>query len=83
MWNVAGRLTSSDGGPNCTTIRLLPDVREVESTVQTLAVPTSADSTPLVRSLSVLDVEGSVYGLSFDMDRPGVVQGRMADPSHG
>ena len=59
----------------------LPDVKRVESWVEPFALPLGAKGVPEPRALSDLTAVGSVNGLSFDVDRPGVVEGHMADPT--
>lgn len=62
-------------------IEKLSDVKRVESWVQPFGVPLGPRGAPKTNTLSDLTVVGSVDGLSFKVDRPGVVEGRMADPS--
>ena len=72
----------SEGGYSAkltTSIKQLPDVKRVRSWVQPLGVPLRPNGVPQLSTLSNVTVVGSVDGLSFDMDRPGVIEGKMAD----
>ena len=60
-------------------IRGIPDVTRVESWVEPLALPLGRAGRPETNTLSDITAVSSVDGLSFNMDRPGVVEGRMAD----
>ena len=62
-------------------IKGLPGVTRVESWVQPFGVPLSSKGIPETNALSDVTVVGSLDGLSFNMDRPGVVEGQMADPT--
>ena len=59
----------------------LPDVKHVGSWVEPLALPLGSKGVPETSALSDVTVVGSLDGLSFTMDRPGVVEGRMAEPT--
>jgi FtsX-like permease family len=63
-------------------IKGLPGVTRVESWVQPFGVELSPRGIPETNALSDVTAVGSLDGLSFNMDRPGVVEGRMADPTH-
>jgi hypothetical protein len=63
-------------------IKGLPGVMRVESWVEPFGLPLSPKGIPETKALSDVTVVGSLDGLSFNMDRPGVVEGRMADPTH-
>ena len=72
--------SGSQGGysPQLTRLmRHLPGVERVASAVQPFGLPLGADGRPRTATLSDLTVLAS-NGLYFDMDRPGVLQGRMA-----
>ena len=62
------------------TLRGLPDVKRVESWVEPFGLPLGSNGAPETNALSDVTAVGSVDGLSFNMDRPGVVEGGMADP---
>ena len=62
------------------TLRGLPDVKRVESWVEPFGLTLGSNGAPQTNALSDVTAVGSVDGLSFNMDRPGVVEGRMADP---
>ena len=62
-------------------IKQLPDVKRVRSWVEPFGLPLGSNGAPRLSALSNVTVVGSVDGLSFDMDRPGVIQGKMADPA--
>ncbi|HEY3941661.1 MAG TPA: FtsX-like permease family protein [Acidimicrobiales bacterium] len=55
-------------------------VKRVQAWTEGYAVPLGGGGKPRLSTLSDLTVVGSVDGLSFDIDRPAVLQGRMADP---
>lgn len=77
-----GNGASSTGGYSAsltTAIRHLPDVTRVESWVQPFGLPLGPRGAPDVSTLSNVTVVGSVDGLSFNVDRPGVIEGTMAD----
>jgi hypothetical protein len=61
-------------------IRRLAEVKRVQSWVEPIALPLRSNGAPDVEGLSSITVVGSVDGLSFDEDRPGVIEGRMPDP---
>ncbi len=63
------------------TIRGLHDVKRVEGWVEPFGLALGSKGVPETNTLSNLTAVGSVDGLSFNMDRPGVVGGRMADPT--
>ena len=63
------------------TLRRLPDVKSVESWVETFGVPLARNGVPRLGTLSNVTPVGSVDGLSFDLDRAAVLQGRMANRS--
>jgi hypothetical protein len=62
-------------------IKGLPGVTRVESWVEPFGLELSRKGIPETNAGSDVTVVGSLDGLSFNMDRPGVVEGRMADPT--
>jgi len=63
-----------------TSLKQLPDVKRVRSWVEPFGFPLGSNGAPQLSTLSNVTIIGSVDGLSFDMDRPGVIGGKMADP---
>jgi len=64
-----------------TRISRLPGVTRMESAITLNASPLNADGTPDTEVTSQITSLGSISGLYFQADRPGVVRGRMPDPN--
>ncbi|PZS33105.1 MAG: hypothetical protein DLM58_08550 [Pseudonocardiales bacterium] len=79
-------ITSATGLPSTYSAALadkvarLPGVTRSETAISLNAVPLRPDGSPVPRATSDVAALGSITGLYFDVDRPAVVNGRMADP---
>jgi hypothetical protein len=80
----------STGGPSgdnaaytvtAAAVARLADVKHVASDANLLAAPLEANGAPNLAVVTQLDSGGSLDGEFFDQDRPGVTQGRMANPA--
>ena len=81
LWNPALGYTTGYNGPLVATIARLPHVRRAESYSGIYSEPIGANGQPTSAGEKAnFDVNGSVDGLYFNLDRVTVLQGRMADP---
>jgi MacB-like periplasmic core domain/FtsX-like permease family len=81
LWNPALGYATGYNGPLVATIARLPDVRRAESYSGIYSEPIGANGEPTSADQNAnFDVNGSVDGLYFNLDRVTVLQGRMADP---
>ena len=81
LWNPALGYTTGYNGPLVATIARLPHVRRAESYSGIYSEPIGANGQPTPAAQNAnFDVNGSVDGLYFNLDRVTVLQGRMADP---
>ncbi len=81
LYNPALGFTTGYDAPLVHTISHLPHVRRAESYADMSSTPLASDGEPTAAAENAnMDVEGSVDGLFFDLDRVTVVQGRTADP---
>lgn len=79
--NGSGPGTTGMYSPTTTAaLRHLSGVEKVESWVQLFALPLPRSGRPDLGTISNITPVGSVNGLSFDLDRPGVIAGRMPNP---
>jgi hypothetical protein len=59
----------------------LPGVKTVRDLAVPTFVPLTADGAPRLATLSDVQIVGSVDGMFLDLDRPGIVDGRRANPN--
>jgi hypothetical protein len=81
LWNPALGYTTGYNGTLVTRIASLPLVKRAESYSGIYSEPIGANGQPTAAAEKAnFDVNGSVDGLYFNLDRVTVLQGRMADP---
>ena len=81
LWNPVLGYTTGYNDPLVATIARLPHVRRAESYSGIYSEPIGANGQPTSAAEKAnFDVNGSVEGLYFNLDRVTVLQGRMADP---
>jgi FtsX-like permease family/MacB-like periplasmic core domain len=82
LWNPALGYTTGYNGALVATVAHLPHVRRAESYSGIYSEPIGANGQPTSATQNAnFDVNGSVDGLYFNLDRVTVLQGRMADPT--
>ena len=82
LWNPALGYTTGYNAPLMARIARLPHVRRAESYSGIYSEPIGANGQPTAADQKAnFEVDGSVDGLYFNLDRVRVLQGRMADPT--